>query len=136
MHYKSFAVSICAVLFFSILFPAVSLSDEYHYKNLLIGERPAGMGGAYSGVSDTPEGAFYNPAGMAYAVGRSLSVSVNAYHNTLTKYEGVLGEDDWNRKSSSLVPNFFGMVQPFGKGKVAFSYAVPDIIEEDQNQVL
>ena len=25
-------------------------------------------------------------------------------------------------------------IQPFGKGKIAFSYAVPDIIEEDQNQ--
>ena len=135
MHYKKFAVSLCTALLFSILFPTVSMSDQLHYKNLLIGERPAGMAGAYNAVSDSPEGAFYNPAGMAYAVGKSLSVSVNAYHNTWTTYEGVLGGGDWDRESSSLIPNFFGMIQPFGKGKIAFSYAVPDIIEEDQNQV-
>lgn len=134
MNYKSIAGSLFAAFLFSILFPAVSVSDQFHYKNLLIGERPAGMAGAYTAVSDTPEGAFYNPAGMAYAVGKSLSVSVNAYHNTWTKYEGVLGGGDWDRESSSLVPNFFGMIQPLGKGKIAFSYAVPDIIEEDQNQ--
>ena len=130
----------CKVLLFIVLsliaaIPATSMADEWHYKNLIVGDRPAGMGGAYTAVSDTPEGAFYNPAGIVYGVGRSLSVSVNAFHSTWTTYEGVLGGGDWTRTSSSLVPNFFGMVQPLGKGKLAFSYAVPDIIEEDQNQV-
>lgn len=119
---------------FSVFFPLTAGADQYHYKNMLIGERPAGMAGAYNGVSDTPEGAFYNPAGMAYAVGQSLSVSVNAFNYARTQYEGVLGGGDWTRSSSSLAPNFFGMIQPWGKGKIAFSYAVPDTIEEDQNQ--
>jgi len=123
------------IFLFSIFFPLTAAADINHYKNMLIGERPAGMGGAYNAVSDTPEGAFYNPAGMAYAVGQSLSVSVNAFHTAWTRYEGVLGGGDWTRSSASLAPNFFGMIQPWGKGKIAFSYAVPDNIEEDQNQV-
>lgn len=124
-----------AIIFlFSVFFPLRAGADQYHYKNMLIGDRPAGMGGAYNAVSDSPEGAFYNPAGMAYAVGQSLSVSVNAFHSSRTDYEGVLGGGDWTRSSSSLAPNFFGMIQPWGKGKIAFSYAVPDTIEEDQNQ--
>lgn len=123
-----------AIFFVCLQLPLSAQADANHYKNLLVGERPAGMAGAYTAISDTPEGAFYNPAGLAYAVGKSLSVSVNAYHTSRTDYEGVLGGGDWTRESSSLVPNFFGVVQPWGKGKLAISYAVPDIIEEDQNQ--
>ena len=135
MRYGFFLRVLYCVSLLIIFSPAISSADQYHYKNLLIGERPAGMAGAYTAVSDTPEGAFYNPAGIAYAVGKSLSVSVNAYHNSSLNYEGVLGGGDWTRESSSLVPNFFGMIQPWGDGKVALSYAVPDIIEEDQNQL-
>jgi len=114
---------------------SASFADSLHYKNMIVGDRPASMGGAYTAVSDTPEGTFYNPAGLAYTVGRNLSVSVNAYHSTWTNYKNVIGSGDWERKSSSVVPNFFGVVQPLGIGKVAISYAVPDIIEEDQNQM-
>ena len=135
MRYGFFLVALYCAALLIISSPGVSWADQFHYKNLLIGERPAGMAGAYTAVSDTPEGAFYNPAGIAYAVGKSLSVSVNAFHNSSLNYEGVLGGGDWTRESSSLVPNFFGMIQPWGNGKVALSYAVPDIIEEDQNQL-
>jgi long-chain fatty acid transport protein len=38
------------------------------------------------------------------------------------------------RDSSALLPNFFGIIQPLGRGRVGFSYAVPDSILEDQNQ--
>ncbi len=114
--------------------PYSSFADDLHYKNMIVGDRPASMGGAYVAVSDTPEGTFYNPSGLVYSVGSNLSVSVNAYHNTWKKYDNVSGIGDYTRKSSSIVPNFFGVVQPLGIGKIAFSYAVPDIIEEDQNQ--
>lgn len=127
-------VSVSLSLVLSLFFSVNAVADENHYKNLLIGERPAGMAGAYTAVSDSPEGAFYNPAGLVYSVGKSLSVSVNAYNNSRTTYDGVVGGSDWTRNSSTLVPNYFGIVQPWGKGKIAFSYAVPDVVEEDQNQ--
>ena len=118
-----------------VLFAQGALADEYHYVNMLIGDRAAGMGGAYTAVSDDAAGLFYNPAGIAYAQGASLSGSMNTYEGSSVRYKQVLGGTyDWERQSSSLLPNFFGVVQPLGEGTVGFSYAVPNSIEEDQDQ--
>jgi len=119
---------------FLIIFINTSSADEYHYNNLLIGDRASGMGGAYTAVSDDATGLYYNPAGVAYATGRNLSASVNAYYNLTKTYDGVIGGHGWERKSSALLPNYFGIVQPLGKLKFGFSYAVPDSIKEDQDQ--
>lgn len=116
------------------LFAIPAIADEYHYNNILIGDRAAGMGGAYTAISDDPSGLFYNPAGIAYVQGSNVSVSANAFHQTKTVYKSVLGGNDYERDSSALLPNFFGIIQPLGKGRIGFSYAVPDSIVEDQNQ--
>jgi long-chain fatty acid transport protein len=100
-----------------------------------VGDRAAGMAGAYTAVADDPSGLFYNPAGIAYSTGSSISGSMNSYQESNITYKGVLGGvNDWTRKSSSLLPNFFGVMQPLGDGMVGFSYAVPNSIEEDQDQ--
>lgn len=109
-------------------------ADEFHYNNFLIGDRASGMGGAYTAVSDDPSGLYYNPAGIVYSTGRNLSASVNAFYNLTKKYENVIGGNGWERKATALLPNFFGIVQPLGRYKFGFSYAVPDSIEEDQDQ--
>ncbi|MEK6545309.1 MAG: hypothetical protein AABZ28_02120, partial [Nitrospinota bacterium] len=110
-------------------------ADEYHYNNILVGDRAAGMGGAYTSISDDSAGLYYNPAGIVFSMGGSLSASANAYHITNTRYKGVIGGNDWERKSSALLPNYFGIIQSLGKGKVGFSYTVTDSILEDQDQV-
>jgi long-subunit fatty acid transport protein len=113
----------------------VAQADQYHYTNLLIGDRASGLGGAYTAIADDPSGLFYNPAGIVYGAGSNVSGSMNAYQITNITYENVLGGiHDWSRESSGLVPNFFGVFQPFWKGKVGFSYAVVDSILEDQDQ--
>lgn len=115
-------------------YPATSGADEFHYNNILIGDRASGMGGAYTAVSDDPGGMYYNPAGIAYSTGKNLSASVNAYSVTNRTYKGVINGQDWTRTSSTLLPNFFGIIQPVGKLKLGFSYAVPDSNQEDQDQ--
>lgn len=134
---RAIAQQVALLLFtlFCSLFALPAVADEYHYNNILIGDRAAGMGGAYTAISDDPSGLFYNPAGIAYTQGSNVSVSANAFHQTNTSYKNVLGGNGWNRTSSALLPNFFGIVQPLGKGKIGFSYAVPDSIVEDQDQV-
>jgi len=117
------------------LFSIPSWADEYHYNNILIGDRAAGMGGAYTAISDDPSGLYYNPAGIVFAQGNNISVSANALHQTKTVYKNALGGNDYVRRSSALLPNFFGIIQPFGKGKIGFSYAVPDSVIEDQDQI-
>jgi len=111
-------------------------ADEFHYTNILVGVRAAGLGGAYTAVSDDPSGLYYNPAGVAFApAGGRLSASVNAFYMAEKSFESALGAFDWQRTSSSLLPNFFGIVHPLGPGKLGISYAVPDSVVEDQDQV-
>lgn len=114
--------------------PGIGAADEYHYQNILIGERAAGLAGAYTAVSDSPAGLYYNPSGIVYAPSGNVSASVNAYHVGRKSYKrGLSGLSDWERESSSFIPNFFGVIQPLGKGAIGFSYAVPDSIIEDQD---
>ena len=123
------------VLILSLLIPiSTTWADDEHYINIIVGERPAGLGGAYTAVSNDTAGLFYNPAGIVYAEGQNLSVSVNSFYSSSKTYKNAIGGNDWARTSSSIVPNFFGLSKPFGPGVVGFSYAVPDTIIEDQDQ--
>ncbi|MEW6213642.1 MAG: hypothetical protein AB1478_00320 [Nitrospirota bacterium] len=126
--------AILLVISFIVLPYNTSFADEYHYTNILVGDRASGMGGAYTAVSDDPTGMYYNPAGIVYSTMRNLSASVNAYYNLKKKYKGVIGGRGWERTSSALLPNYFGIIQPLGMFKIGFSYAVPDSILEDQDQ--
>jgi len=123
-------------LLFATSLATTAIADEYHYRNSLIGDRAAGLGSAYTAVSDDPSGLFYNPAGIVYASGANMSASMNSYQQTTLTYEDVLGNQyDWSRNSSTLLPNFFGIIQPLDKGIFGFSYAVPNSIKEDQDQI-
>jgi long-subunit fatty acid transport protein len=118
---------------------ATGNADEYHYVNMLVGNRAAGLGGAYAAISDDPEGCYYNPAGIAMAPFSSLSASVNAYSQSEKTYEGALLDTggstlDWKQTSSSLLPNFFGVIHKTGPGMLGFSYAVSDSIYRRQKQ--
>lgn len=128
-YYLKFVIVFC---FFN---SSYSVADEWHYNNVIIGERATGMGGAYTAISDDPSGLFHNPAGIVYGGQRNLSASVNAFSISTTTYKGVLGGRDWERKSSALLPNFFGITQPLGAGIIGFSYAVPDSVSEDQDSI-
>jgi len=135
MSFRTYSAAV-AIVFILFGMGGISAADEFHYNNMLIGDRATGMGGAYTGVSDDPSGLYYNPAGIVYSTGRNLSASVNAYYNTNKKYKNVIGGNGWERNATSILPNFFGIVQPIGKLKFGFSYAVPNSIKEDQDQTI
>lgn len=127
--------SFCLALAISALGNNAS-ADEYHYNNVLIGDRATGLGGAYTAIADDSSGLFYNPAGIVYGIGSDVSGSMNALQITDTVYKDTLGPGiDWKRESIALIPNYFGVVQPLSKGKIGFSYAVTDYTKEDQDQV-
>ena len=132
--YIPYLVILIFLTSYFLFLPSHTFADEYHYNNILVGDRAAGMGGAYTAISDDSAGLYYNPAGIVFSPGGSLSASANAYHITNTRYKGVIGGNDWERKSSALLPNYFGIIQSLGKGKVGFSYTVTDSILEDQDQ--
>jgi long-subunit fatty acid transport protein len=113
-----------------------TFADEFHYNNLLIGDRASGMGGAYTAISDDASGMYYNPAGIVYVTDKNFSASVNAYSAQTKTYEKVIGGQPFVRKSSALLANYFGIVKPIGQYKFGFSYAVPDSVSEDLNQTV
>ncbi len=95
-----------------IFVTAGAAADEYHFINTFIGDRAAGMGGAYTAIADGPEGMFYNPAGLAFAPANYVSVSTNAFEFRNSTYEDLEGTGvDFDRDSFTFVPNFFGFVQ-------------------------
>jgi long-subunit fatty acid transport protein len=136
MQHTTNAVRSCARGIFAavVLSTATAHADSYHYNNILIGDRAAGLGGAYSAISDDPSGLYYNPAGIALAAGASLNGSVNAYNSTSSEYKNVFGDKSWKRESSGLIPNFFGLIQPFAGGMAGFSVVVTDAVADDQDQ--
>lgn len=125
---------------FVILLASFSISlnclqaDENHYKNILVGDRAAGLGGAYVGISDDSSGAFYNPAGLSFAYQDSVSGSGNAYQSTETEYQKAIGNQSWVRDSQAILPNFFGMTKKYEDMTLALSYIVPDSAVEHQDQ--
>jgi long-chain fatty acid transport protein len=106
-----------------LFFVAISLyADTNHNINGLFGEKAAGLGGAYTAVSDDPSGAYYNPAGLAFAYDNSISLSASNITKTQKNYVNVLGPgQSYVRDSQNYIPNFFGIVKEFKKYKIAFS---------------
>lgn len=127
-------LKITLLLFFICL---TIFGDENHYINILIGDRAAGMGGAYTAIADGPEGVFYNPAGLAFSSSKYFSLSVNTiqykmlyYHNVYKKTNG--SPFDYIRHSFSFLPNFFGFIQKTKKFTFAITVSSPDSEFYDQ----
>lgn len=104
----------------------VSYSGEYHYKDILIGERASGLGGTFTAISDDPSGVYYNPAGLIYAFENYLSGSANTFVSTKSVSKDVLGGQPYTISSSGMSPTFFGFSQSLGKGKFGFAVITPD----------
>jgi long-chain fatty acid transport protein len=118
------------------IFTKSVLADQYHYKDILVGDRAAGLAGAYTAIADDASGLYYNPAGVVYTSKPKISGSVNAYNYKTTTYKGITSSNPnqkWSRKSSGMVANYFGVVQPIGDSSIGFSIAIPNYELEDQS---
>ena len=98
---KSALISMCLFFYLSPL-----LADQFHYKNLLIGDRAIGLAGAYIGVSDDASGIFYNPAGLGFALSNDISGSANALYKRKIVYKETVGKDNFTEKSGGTLPSF------------------------------
>jgi len=130
----------CIIRLGTVLFLALPMSharaDEFHYKSVLIGERAAGLGGAYVALSDDPSGVFYNPAGLIRAKEGHFSASANAYHSTTQTYRDFAPGQHYTIRSSGLVPSFTGFTRMIDDHRIGFLIAVPDSDLTEQNDDL
>jgi long-chain fatty acid transport protein len=68
--------------------PASAQANHHPYP---IGERATGLAGAFTALSDDAAGAWYNPAGLAFARQDSVSVSATLYGLVGASYPDSLG---------------------------------------------
>lgn len=60
--------------------PSSSHADsDTHYQDYLVGERAAGMGGAFVALANEATGAYYNPAGIISEGSTLIQLSMSAY---------------------------------------------------------
>lgn len=96
-------------LFLLLVFPLSSGADEFHFNNFPVGERPSGLAGAYTALSNDATGLFYNPAGIVRGVNQ-VTASIYAYTKSTTEYKNVFGNTNWTKDTGEfLIRSFFLM---------------------------
>lgn len=126
-HTKGFNMHINQLLFLLaiLIITLETFADEYHYQDLIVGERAAGLAGAYISISDDPSGLYHNPAGIIYNFENYFSLSANVYKSSKLTYKKAVAGQDYSTESSGWVPNFFGATQNYGKLKMGFAILSP-----------
>ncbi|MFZ9596598.1 MAG: hypothetical protein ACO3A2_11040 [Bdellovibrionia bacterium] len=113
-----------------------SHGDDHHYRNVLVGERGASMGGAYLAISDDPTGIFYNPAGIVFGYENYMSASASTYTSSKLIYKKVLANGDYTYNSECFSPSFIGFSQNLGKNKIALAIFIPNYELLDQDDLI
>lgn len=112
--------------------PSASLAGFSNYNSILVGHRAAGMGGAYTALSqDTAASSFYNPANLTLMNGNTLSASVTLFN----KYDTAFGKENEfdqaplrvNRGTITPIPSSGGTVYTFGNFAFGISIIYPDL---------
>ena len=83
---------ICIVLF------VLTISQAQFYNNYqhVIGERAAGLSGAYTALADNSTSLWYNPAGLSQIKQPNLNVSGNTYSFLTTSFDKFLEFENEN----------------------------------------
>lgn len=114
-------------------------ADQFHYNNVIVGDRAMGLGGAYTAIADDASGVYYNPAGLGFALSNDISGSANAYYTKKIVYEKAIGNEDFTERSGGNMAPFFGGLQKLDNlmpGLVAaFGIATLDADLKDQNDL-
>jgi hypothetical protein len=97
-------------------------SEPYNNIYGFYGERSAGLSGAFTAISDDPSGAYYNPAGLAFAHQDGFSISASNYKTADRKYKNIDTPGQvYTQSHQGLDPNFVGILKSFDTWKFGFS---------------
>lgn len=118
-------IHLLSAFIFILFFANLSYAGIYNHMEVLIGEKAAGMGGAFTAIADDTTATYYNPAGIVQIPFNSMSASANAI--TFKTREGKFFiKDDEKLTSFDFIPNFWGVVMSTSLGKFGFSIVVPE----------
>lgn len=105
--------------------PGLSHAGIYNYQEVLVGEKAAGMGGAFTALADDATATFYNPAGIIQIPFNSVSASANAI-TVKTRTGKFFLQDNEKLTSFDFIPTFWGVTASTALGKMGFSIIVPE----------
>lgn len=131
--FRLFSPRFC--LIFSLIFgfllqPSLGHAAFGNFNSVLLGDRAAGMGGAFTALTEDPAAApFYNPATISRMDGTSLSTSASLFNKYETKYgdQGDFSQAPLriNKGTIFSVPAASGIVQSFRNFAFALSIVIP-----------
>ncbi len=117
-----------------------SFADQYHYNNIIVGDRAMGLGGAYCAVADDASGVVYNPAGLAFSLSNDVQGSATAFSTKTIEYVKTIGDDSFLESSAGKTGPFVGGLQKLDHivpGMIfAFGFWTSDAELKDQNDVI
>lgn len=111
-------------ILFLFIFLNGSIFSSEPYNNIygFYGERAAGLSGAFTALSDDPSGAYYNPAGLAFAHQDGFSISASNLQNITKSYKGIDTPGQvYTQGSGGFQPNFLGILKRIDNYKIGFS---------------
>lgn len=116
-------------------------ADDTNFRPYILGSRAAGMGGAFTGLSDDGSGSYYNPGGLAFARRSSISLSASVYGVASGSYSNVFGQGkDFTYSDLNFLPTTTSAIRKFGEinpetgvadNTFVVSVFVPDSIHSD-----
>ena len=127
MAMRSLKLSIISLLVPASIFltALTSFAGIYNYMEVVVGEKAAGMGGAFTAVADDATATYYNPAGIIHIPFNSMSASANAMTFKTRKGKFFLSNKE-ELTSFDFIPNFWGVTASTSIGKIGLSIVVPE----------
>jgi long-chain fatty acid transport protein len=123
--------------------PGWALSDDSNFRPYLVGARAAGLGGAYTALSDDGAGAWYNPGGLAFVRRSQLSLSGSVYGVVSGSFQDALGDGhDFKFRNLNTLPTATAGVWKLGAPEaseadvLAFGVFVPDAMTIDDRDTI
>lgn len=117
---------LCLALPLALPWRARADSDQ-HYADAVVGERAAGMGGAFVALADEASGAYYNPAGIVVDRSAILQLSMTAFQLRRKEVDaadlcGTMITDNQNAFFS--FPASFGFVKTLRTGSIDHGFGL------------
>jgi long-chain fatty acid transport protein len=119
--------------------PAAHADSDTHYADHVVGERAAGMGGAFTALADEAAGAYYNPAGIIAARSVLTQLSMSAYK--WRRRSAVMGDvcgTQFRADESTFFgfPGSFGFVKQLRSGSVAHALGLTLVVPHSEKSTI
>ncbi|MCX5789190.1 MAG: hypothetical protein NTX64_11895 [Elusimicrobia bacterium] len=111
-----------------MLAPVAVQAGPSTYQDVIVGERAAGMGGAFTALADDASAAYYNPAGLAAVGSQNLSLSANVMDYQGQRLRGYFRGQDLRTNSVGFFPSDWYSVIHTTRATYAIAIIVPESV--------